>query len=89
MLLAEGPLPDLVIDRCSTLFLQGCVAVNPQDVVDAADSQTFPKEGKFRLRVLAKLDAFVRIRLAEELQAGSLLIPAIWPHGLLAIAVPL
>ena len=32
----EGPLPDLVIDRC-ILFLQDCVAVNPHDVVDTTD----------------------------------------------------
>ena len=25
----EGPLPDLVVDRCSVVFLQDCVAVNP------------------------------------------------------------
>ena len=55
----EGPLPDLVMDRCSTLFLQDCVAVHQQDVVDTAYSQTFSEEGELCLRVLAQLDAFV------------------------------
>ena len=41
------------------LFLQDCVAVNPQVVVDAADSQTLSEQGKFRLRVLAELNTFV------------------------------
>ena len=36
----ERPLPDLVIDLCSPLFLQDCVAVNQQNVVGAAASQT-------------------------------------------------
>ena len=31
-----------------------------EDVVDAADSQTLSEEGKFRLRVLAQLNAFAR-----------------------------
>ena len=52
------------------------MAVNPQDVVDAADSQTFSKDGEFCLRVLAKLDALVHcsddIRLAQELVRGEL-----------------
>ena len=34
----QRPLPDLVADPCGPLFLQDCVAVNPQDVVDTADS---------------------------------------------------
>ena len=55
----ERPLPNLIIDRCSTVFLQDCVAVNPQDVVDTANSQTFPKEGELCLRILAKVDALV------------------------------
>ena len=55
----ERPLPDLMIDRCSTVFLQDCVAVNPQDVVDTANSQTLPKEGELCLLILAKLDALV------------------------------
>ena len=42
----EGPLPDLVVDRCSVVFLQDCVAVKPEDVVDTANSQTFPKDGE-------------------------------------------
>ena len=62
----ERPLPDL-----STVFLQDCVAVNPQDVVDTADSQTFSKEGELCLRILAKLDALVHCTddfcLAQEL----------------------
>ena len=66
----ERPLPDLVMERCITLFLQGCVAVIPQDVVDTANSQTFSKECELCLRVLAGLDAFVHcsddIRLAQE-----------------------
>ena len=53
------PLPNLVVDFCSPLFLKGCVAVNSQDVADAADSQTLSEEGKFRLQVLAELDAFM------------------------------
>ena len=47
------------------------LAVNPQDVVDTANSQNFSKEGHLCLRVLAELDAFVHcsddIRLAQEL----------------------
>ena len=35
---SERPLPDLVVDFCSTLFLQGCGAANQQDVVDMANS---------------------------------------------------
>ena len=72
----ERPLPDLVVDRCSPLFLQDCVAVNPQDVVDTADAQTFSKEGELCLRVLAELDAFVYcsddIPLAQELVRDEL-----------------
>ena len=72
----ERPLPDLVIDNCGTLFLQDCVAVNPQDVVGTANSQTFLKEGEFCLWVLAELDAFVHcsddIRLARELVRDEL-----------------
>ena len=33
--------------------------MNSQEVVDAADSQTLSEEGKFRLRVLTQLNAFV------------------------------
>ena len=55
----EGPLSNLVVDFCSSLFLKDCAAVYSQDVVDAADSQTLTEEGKFRLRVLAEVDAFV------------------------------
>ena len=36
----ERTVPNLVVDLCSTLFLQDCVAVNPLDVVDTANSQT-------------------------------------------------
>ena len=38
----ERPLPNLI---CSPLFLKDCVAVNSQDVVDAANSQTLSEEG--------------------------------------------
>ena len=70
----ERPLPDLVIDPCHTLFLQDCVAVNPQDVVDTADSQTCPKEGELCLRVLAKLDALAHCTdgLAQNLVCDEL-----------------
>ena len=67
----EGPLPD-VVDLCSTLFLflQDCVAVNAQDVVDTANSQTLSEQGELRLRVLAELDAFMHrssdVCLAQE-----------------------
>ena len=64
----ERPLPDLVVDLCSTLFLQDGVAVNPQDVVDTAN---LAKEGERRLRILAGLNALVHraddICLAQEL----------------------
>ena len=67
----ERPLPNLVIGRCRTLFLQDCVAVNPQDVVDTASSQTLSEKDELCLRVQAELDAFVHrsddIRLAREL----------------------
>ena len=66
----ERPLPNLVVELCSPLFLQDCVAVNSQDVVHAATSQTLSEEGEFRLRVLAELDAFEHcshdICLAQE-----------------------
>ena len=52
-------LPHLVEDFSSPLFLQDRVAVYSQDVVDAADSQTFSLESIFRLRVLTQLDTFV------------------------------
>ena len=55
----EGPLPNLIVNSRCTLFLQDCVAVNPQDVVDTADAQTFSKEGELCLRILAELDALV------------------------------
>ena len=42
----ERPLPDLVVDLCSTLFLQDCVAVNPQDVVGTADSPDSREGGR-------------------------------------------
>ena len=54
----KRPLPSLVVDFCSPLFLKDCVAVNSQEVVDAADSQA-RSEGKFRLRVLTQLNSFV------------------------------
>ena len=72
----ERPLPDLVVDCRYTLFLQDCVAVNPQDVVDTTDPQTFSKEGELCLWVLAELDAFVHcsddICLAQELVRDEL-----------------
>ena len=55
----ERPLSDLVVDLCSPLFLEDCVAVNPQDVVDTADSQTLPKEGELCLRIVAELNVLV------------------------------
>ena len=64
-------LPHLVVDFCSPLFTQDCVAVNSQCVVDAAESQTLPEEGKFRLWVLALPNAFVHcsndVCFAQEL----------------------
>ena len=66
----ERPLPNLVVDFCSELFLKDGVAVKPQDVVDAAIPQTLLDEGELRLRVLAELDAFVHcsddLCLAQE-----------------------
>ena len=56
----ERPLSDLVVDLCSPLFLQDCVAVKPQDVVDTADSQTL-SEQKLCLRVLAEMDAITHL----------------------------
>ena len=74
--LFERPLPNLVIDLCSNLFLQDSLAVNPQDVGDAADSQTLSEQGELRLRVLAELDALVHrlydICLAPELVRDEL-----------------
>ena len=75
----ERPLPDLVVDLCSTLFLQDYVAVNPQDVLDTANSQTLAKEGEFCLRILAQLNSFVHcsddICLAQELVRDELTGP--------------
>ena len=72
----ERPLPHLVVDFCSPLFLKDCEAMHSQDVVDAANSQTLPEEGKFRLRVLSELDTFVHgandIGLGRELVRGKL-----------------
>ena len=45
----ERALPSLVADFSSPSLLQDRVAVHSQDVVDAADSQTFQWENKFRL----------------------------------------
>ena len=63
-------------DRCPILFLQDCVAVNPQDAVDTANSQTFSKEGELCPWVLAELDAFVQcsddICLAQQLVRDEL-----------------
>ena len=67
---ARTSLSNLVVDFGSPLFLKDCVAVNSQDVVDAAHSHTLSEKGKFRLRVLAELDAFVHfsndVCLAQE-----------------------
>ena len=76
---SERPPTDFVVDLCSPLFLQDCRIVwpvNPQDVVDTADSQTLTEEGEPRLRFLAELDAFVYcsddISLAQELVRDEL-----------------
>ena len=64
------PLPNLVVNFSSPPFLKDYVAVYSQEVVDAADSHTLLEEGKFRLRALAELDAFVHcsndVCLAQE-----------------------
>ena len=64
------------IHRCRPLFLQDFVAVNLQDVVDAADAQTFSKEGELCLRILAMLDAIVHctddFSLVQELVRDEL-----------------
>ena len=60
----ERPLPNLFKDLYNPLFLKDCV-------VDATDTQTLSEEGKFRLRILAELDAFVHcsedVCFAQEL----------------------
>ena len=43
---------NLVVDFSSSLLLQDRVAVHSEDVVDAADPETFTKENNFCLRVL-------------------------------------
>ena len=43
---------NLVIDFCNLPFLQNCVTVCSQDVIDADDPHAFTEEGKFCLRVL-------------------------------------
>ena len=67
----ERPLPNLDVDFCSPLFLEVHGAVFSQDAVAAANSHTLSEEGKFRLRVLAELHAFVHsssdARFAQEL----------------------
>ena len=72
---------DLVVDLCSTLFLQDCVAVNPQDVVDTANFQTLSEQSAFRLRVLADLDAFLHrsddVCLAQELVRDPTATPSV------------
>ena len=52
-------LPNLVVDFSSSFFLQDCVAMHPEGVVDAADAKAFAKERKFCLRILAQLNTFV------------------------------
>ena len=65
-----------MVDRSGTVFLQDCVAVIPQDVVDTADSQTLPKKDELCLRILAKLDALVHctddVCLAQDLVRDEL-----------------
>ena len=55
----KKPLPDLVVDLGSPLFLQDFVTMNSQDVDDTTDPQTLSEKGKFRLRVLAELNALM------------------------------
>ena len=66
----KRPLPNFVADFCSPLFLEDGMAVHSQ-VVDAAHSHTLSEEGKFRLWVLAELDAIVHcsndVCFAQEL----------------------
>ena len=91
----ERPLPNLVEDFSSPFLMQDRVAVHSQDVVDAADSQTFPWESKFCLRVLAQLNAFVHcsndIRLGQELKRhlGHVLhvtkFPLVSEHSLVTV----
>ena len=72
----ERPQPDLVVDRRCTLFLQDCVAVNPQEVVHTADLQTLSEAGELRLRILAELNALAHcpddICLIQELVRDEL-----------------
>ena len=50
--------------------------MDPQDVVDATETQTFPEEGELGLRVLAQLDPFVHgandIRFVSQLVCDGL-----------------
>ena len=55
----HGPLPNFIVNRRCTLFLQDCVAVNPQDVVGTTGPQTLSEEGELRLRILEELNALV------------------------------
>ena len=70
----ERPLPDLVVDLRSTPA--GLCGREPAGCVDTADSQALSDEGELRLRVLAKLDAFVHrsddVCLAQELVRDEL-----------------
>ena len=64
----ERPLPNLVVDFCSPLFLKDCVAM-----VDAANFQSLPEEeGKFRLRVLTQLISSVHG--ANDICLGPVLV---------------
>ena len=56
----ERLLSDLVVDLCSPLFLQDCVAVNTQDVVDAADTQTLSGEGELRSCIARMTSALLK-----------------------------
>ena len=56
----EGPLPNFIANRRLHFVPQGFfVTINSQDVVDTTDPQTLSEKGKFRLRVLAELNALM------------------------------
>ena len=40
----EGPLPNFIVNRRCTSFLQDFVTMNSQDVVDTTDHQTLPEK---------------------------------------------
>ena len=43
---SRRPLPNLVVDSCSPLFVKDCVAMHSQDVVGAANSHTLQEDGQ-------------------------------------------